>query len=152
MIDVHFPAPEFRTRTSEGKSFVFDAFRKSWVALTEEEWVRQNFLLYLTQVLKYPTSLIAVEKEIRLHDLRKRFDLLVYDTEHQPWMLVECKAPQVALTEEVLQQVLRYNMSVPVTYLIITNGTHTIGWRKDQGRLVEIKQMPGPGPGPYGDI
>jgi hypothetical protein len=113
-----------------------------WLLLTEEEWVRQNFVHYLVQELNYPSTLIALEKEIILNDLKKRFDVLVYNQDHQPWMLVECKAPDVALSEAVLQQVLRYNISVPVNYIVITNGANTIGWKKEEGALTEMQALP----------
>src|SRR5690349_17000369 len=135
MIKVRYPEPHFRTKEESGARYIFDEIRKAWLLLTEEEWVRQNFVAYLVGVLAYPKSLIALEKEILLNSLKKRFDILIYDKAHQPWMLVECKAPQVALGEEVLQQVLRYNISIPVQYIIITNGAVTMGWQKTEGRL-----------------
>jgi len=141
MIAVQFPEPQFRMKMENGKQYIFDAIRKTWLLLTEEEWVRQNFVRYLTSTLKYPSTIIALEKEIALNDLKKRFDILVYDRQHQPWMLVECKEPKVALNEDVLQQVLRYNISVPVQYIIITNGSTTVGWKKD-GELRLLKEMP----------
>jgi len=142
MIEVHYPEPRFRTRTGDGRRYIFDGIRKSWLVLTEEEWVRQNFVNYLVNGLGYPAAVIALEKEIRLHELRKRFDILVYDRAHRPWMLVECKEPAVPLSEDVLQQVLRYNSSVPVQYIVITNGAHTIGWRKEEGGLHLLKELP----------
>jgi hypothetical protein len=123
------------------KQYIFDAIRKSWLLLTEEEWVRQNFVSYLTSTLHYPSTVIALEKEFSLNDLKKRFDILVYDGQHQPWMLVECKEPKVALNEDVLQQVLRYNISVPVKYIVITNGNTTVGWKKE-GELQLIPELP----------
>ena len=77
-----------------------------------------------------------------MNDLKKRFDILVYDKTHQPWMMVECKAPTVMLTEDVLQQVLRYNVSVPVKYLVITNGEVTVVWGKEGSGLELLLQMP----------
>jgi hypothetical protein len=142
MIAVQYPQPQFRTRTEEGKRFIFDAIRKTWLLLTDEEWVRQNFVSYLITALDYPSSMIALEKEIRLNELKKRFDILVYDGRHQPWMMIECKSPDVGLNEGVLQQVLRYNISTPVRFIIITNGTNTIGWKKENGSLTEVMVMP----------
>jgi hypothetical protein len=142
MIKVQYPEPHFRTKEESGGRYIFDEIRKAWLLLTEEEWVRQNFVAYLMAVLAYPKSLIALEKEIGLNELKKRFDILVYDKGHQPWMLVECKAPQVGLNEAVLQQVLRYNISVPVTYIVITNGAVTMGWQKRDGRLAVLEEMP----------
>ena len=142
MISVQFPVPDFRIRNEGEKKFIFDTIRKQWLLLTEEEWVRQNFVLYLTTTLHYPSAYIALEKLIRLNEMKKRFDILVYDSSHQPWMMVECKEPQVELSEGVLQQLLRYNISVPVTYLVITNGHHTIGWKKEKGQLNLLQELP----------
>jgi hypothetical protein len=138
MIAVQYPEPQFRMKKENDKQYIFDAIRKSWLLLTEEEWVRQNFVSYLTSTLYYPSTVIALEKEFSLNDLKKRFDILVYDSHHQPWMLVECKEPKIALNEDVLQQVLRYNISVPVKYIVITNGNTTVGWRKER----ELQMIP----------
>lgn len=139
---INYPSPSFRIKKEQGKEMLFDPLRKKWIVLTPEEWVRQNFVQFLIQEKKYPSALVAVEKEIRLGELKKRFDILVYDTTHQPWMIVECKAAAIALTEEVLQQALRYNISVPVRYLLITNGHTCMGWSKEEGRLIALEEMP----------
>jgi hypothetical protein len=141
MIAVQYPEPQFRMKNENGKHYIFDLIRKVWLLLTEEEWVRQNFVNYLITELHYPSTVIALEKEILLNDLKKRFDLLVYDKQHKPWMLIECKEPKVSLNEDVLQQVLRYNISVPVEYIVITNGTTTVGWKKES-ELLLIDEMP----------
>ena len=88
------------------------------MVITPEEWVRQNFIHYLVSVKNYPATLIALEKKIRLGELTKRFDILVYDKEHKPWMIVECKGPGIELTESVLHQALRYNIRNRNTYII----------------------------------
>ena len=142
MITVQFPEPQFRMKNENGKPYIFDAIRKAWLLLTEEEWVRQNFVSYLITEVKYPSTVIAIEKEIVLNELRKRFDILVYNKEHKPWMMIECKAPEVALSEEVLQQVLRYNISVPVEFIVITNGNATAGWQKTGGGLKLLEELP----------
>lgn len=142
MIAVQFPEPQFRMKREGEKRVIFDAIRKSWLPLTEEEWVRQNFVAYLVNVLNYPASFIALEKEIILNGLKKRFDVLVYAKDHQPWMLVECKAPRVKLSEDVLQQALRYNQTVPVKFILITNGEATVGWEKEDGNLKLLEKMP----------
>ena len=97
---------------------------------------------YLIQSKNYPSSLIALEKEIRLGELKKRFDILVYDNNHQPWMMIECKAVEIKLDDEVLQQVLRYNISVPVKYIVITNGSFTYAWQKEKNGLPSIYEIP----------
>ena len=141
MIVVQYPEPQFRMKNENGKEYIFDAIRKAWLLLTQEEWVRQNFVNYLINQLKYPSTVIALEKEIWLNDLKKRFDILIYNRDHKPWMLIECKEPKVNLSDEALQQVLRYNMSVPVEYIVITNGATTIGWRKEN-QLTLLKELP----------
>jgi hypothetical protein len=142
MITVQFPEPQFKLKREGEKRFVFDSIRKTWLLLTEEEWVRQNFVAYLVKQLQYPETLIALEKEILLNGLKKRFDILVYDKVHQPWMLIECKAPEVSLSEDVLQQVLRYNIIVPVNYIVITNGTATVAWEKTGEGLKMLQSLP----------
>jgi hypothetical protein len=142
MIPVQFPEPQFKLKKEGEKNYVFCLIRRQWLLLTEEEWVRQNFINYLISVSHYPASLIAVEKELLLNGLKKRFDILVYSSNHQPWMLVECKAPQVALSENVLQQALRYHITVPVNYILLTNGTHTLGWEKLDGNLNSVDTFP----------
>lgn len=142
MIKVNYPEPVFRFKKEDDKEFIFDLIRKQWLVLNEEEWVRQNFIQFLIQEMKYPVELIAVEKEIQLGELKKRFDILVFDKGHQPWMLIECKAGDIKLDEKVFQQVLRYNISVPANFLIITNGHYTYGWEKMGAELKKIQQMP----------
>lgn len=142
MIKIEYPAYSFRIKKEKENEFIFDELRKSWLRLTPEEWVRQNFVQYLVQVKKYPSSLIAIEKEIQLGELKKRFDLLVYDQRHQPWMMIECKEMNVDIDENVLQQILRYNIAVPVRYMIITNGTYCMGYEKSENRLELLKYLP----------
>jgi len=142
MITIPFPNPEFRMQKKGGQQLIFDTIRKRWVILTEEEWVRQNLVAYLVKGLHYPKEAIAVEKEILVNGLKKRFDILVYDAGHQPWMMIECKAPGVALGEAVLQQVLRYHIALPVAWIIITNGTSTIGWKKEETGLTQVLALP----------
>ena len=142
MIPINYPQHDFRRRQENGKEFIFDELRKIWLKLTPEEWVRQNFLQYLLQAMSYPAALIAIEKEIQLGELKKRFDILVYNKQHHPWMMVECKDMNTPLSEGVLQQVLRYNIAVPVTYMIITNGAYCIGFQKNGEQLQSLRALP----------
>lgn len=142
MVSIVYPPPSFRIEKREGVECIFDAFRKKWIVLTDEEWVRQNFLQYLLQTLRYPSSLIAVEKEIKLGEMKKRFDILVYSNDHSPWLMVECKAMGIPLDESVLQQALRYSISVPVEYIVITNGAHCMAWHRHEGRLDPVNELP----------
>lgn len=142
MIKIEYPNHPFKIRGSDGMEMIFDEYRKSWVRLTEEEWVRQNFLVYLIKEKQYPPSLIAVEKELMLGELKKRFDVLVYDRSHSPWMMIECKAMNVSLDHKVLDQLLRYHMSIEVPYLVITNGSYCAAFEKVNGKLSELHSLP----------
>lgn len=142
MIKIEFPQPSFRIKEEDGKELIFDELRKKWIKLTPEEWVRQNFVQYLVQVKKYNAAFIGIEKEINLGELKKRFDLLLFNNNHQPWMMIECKAMDVDLTENVLAQILRYNISVPVQYLVVTNGQYTYAWHKSGDQLISIDELP----------
>jgi hypothetical protein len=142
MITVNYPAPSFKIKQENEQHFVFDAIRKTWLVLTEEEWVRQNFIQYLVTELHYPATLIAIEKELELNGLKKRFDVLVYNQQHQPLMLIECKAPQLVLNDAALEQLLRYHISIPVPFLIITNGKTTYGWERIGNELKLLDKLP----------
>ncbi len=138
MIRIEFPNKGMKMRKEND---VFDEIRKKWVELTEEEWVRQNILQYL-ESKGYPSKLIAVEKEIRLGELKKRCDIVVYDRNTNPWMIIECKKMKTQLNATVLDQALRYHLSIPCPYIFITNGRHCYGFQKLNGELVEINDFP----------
>lgn len=142
MIELVYPAIEIPQRTNAGTSQLFDPVRKKWVARTPEEWVRQHFLQLLIREYNYPPSLLAVEKAIKLGSLTKRFDILVYDRSHHPWMMIECKSSDVMLSDAVLDQLLRYNMSIPVSFLLITNGPFCMGWERKEKGLVSLHKIP----------
>ncbi|MBK6634534.1 MAG: type I restriction enzyme HsdR N-terminal domain-containing protein [Chitinophagaceae bacterium] len=148
MIYIEYPAYQPKIKEKSGprgsakKEFILDEIRKRWVALTPEEWVRQNFLQYLIQVKKYPASLIAIEKEIKLGELKKRFDIVVYDSDTKPWMIVECKEMNVPLDKTVLDQVLRYNISMQVPYLVITNGKYCMAMLLKDKAMTSLECLP----------
>lgn len=142
LIPVQYAPPDFKTRRDPSGLVIFDELRKSWLKLTPEEWVRQNFVQYLVGQLHYPASFIALERQLQLGELTKRFDILVYDRNYAPWMMVECKSMNVKLDGKVLDQVLRYNMSIPVPYLVITNGHMCYGFDRSSGKLQEMQQLP----------
>lgn len=142
MIAIDYPTHEFKLKEQSGKKLIFDELRKTWLKLTPEEWVRQNFLQYLIRIKLYPPSLIAVEKEFKLGEMKKRFDMLVYDRDHNPWMLVECKETTTSLAQHVLDQILRYHISLPVPYMVITNGHYCAGFKKVNGELQTLKELP----------
>ncbi len=119
---LNFPPAVFRFGRSGNLPTIFDPFRKKYVALTREEWVRQHTLAYLTDHLHYPAGLICVEKSLVLNRMAKRADILVYNSLHRPALLVECKAPEVSLTQPVFEQIARYNLVFRVSFLLVTNG------------------------------
>lgn len=142
MIKIEYPSYQPKIKTLCGKEFIFDDVRKQWIKLTPEEWVRQNFLQYLMLIKKYPSSLMAIEKEIFLGDLKKRFDIVVYDKNTQPWMLIECKEMNVVLNNAVLSQVLRYNINLRVPYVVITNGSYCYAFNNTNNLMEEINALP----------
>lgn len=126
MIKLNFPGYNFSTKDQDGRAVIFDPARKKYVALTPEEWVRQHVIQYLHLEKHVPLSLISVETEIRLYKTRKRFDIAVFDRNGNPQLVVECKSPSVPVTPEVLDQVVRYNLSLKVSHLMLTNGLQHI--------------------------
>jgi hypothetical protein len=116
MIKINYPNYPFKIKKKESKEFIFDIFRKKWVKLSPEEWVRQNFLQYLVQEKKYPASIIAVEKEVHLKDIKKRCDIIIYK-QAKPYMIVECKEMDVELNEKTISQILTYNIALKCKYI-----------------------------------
>lgn len=119
---LNLPTYKFRIKSNENKYVIFDIIRKKYVILSPEEWVRQHFIHYLIEEKKYPISLISVEKKLTIHKLTKRTDILVFNTEGLPHIIIECKAPSVKITQEAFDQIARYNLKLQADYLIVTNG------------------------------
>ncbi len=141
MIKIEFPKQQVTLRQREGINEVFDIVRKRWLQLTPEEWVRQNMIHFLF-TKQYPASLMAVEKEIKLGELSKRCDLVIYDRNTKPFMIIECKEMNVSLSEKTLDQVLRYHITLPAKYLVITNGIYCFGFEKAGDQFIEINEFP----------
>ena len=142
MIKIEYPKHQFKIKKENNIELIFDAFRKRWMVLTPEEWVRQNMLHYITEIKKYPAKLIAIEKEISLGELKKRCDLVIYDRNALPWMIIECKEMNVTINTKVLEQILRYHITLPAKYLVITSGSYCFGFEKRDGYFFEINAMP----------
>jgi len=113
---------KFKIKSKENKYFIFDIVRKRYVSLTPEEWVRQHIIHYLIEEKKYPISLISIEKKLTINNLTKRTDILVFNTNGLPHIIVECKAPSVNITQNAFDQIARYNLKLNANYLIVTNG------------------------------
>ncbi|MHC1778474.1 MAG: type I restriction enzyme HsdR N-terminal domain-containing protein [Lentimicrobium sp.] len=122
MHTLNFPAYNFRTRHHEGQLQIFDPVRKKYVALTPEEWVRQHLIQYLVNEKQVPLHMMASERGLSINRMTKRFDLVVYNLSGKPALIVECKAPTVALSEDVFFQIARYNLALKVKFLLVSNG------------------------------
>lgn len=122
MQKLNLPEYAFRTKIEKGKQLIFDPIRKKFVALTPEEWVRQNFIQYLKNDKDYPETLMAVEKQIKVNGKQRRFDLLIYSRNGQPYLIAEFKAPNVKITQNAFDQVVRYNISLRVERVVVSNG------------------------------
>jgi len=122
MQKLNFLEYTFRFKNSENKVKIFDKIRKKFLALTPEEWVRQHVIQYLIVEKKYPISLINVEKIIKLDGVIKRYDIVVFNTDGTIKILIECKAPEVKISQDTFDQIARYNLKLKAEYLMLTNG------------------------------
>jgi hypothetical protein len=125
MIDLDFSTIQLKLAEKEGKTCVFDPIRRKWIILTPEEHVRQFIIAFLTDSMHYPTALMAVEKTLKVGAMNKRFDIVIYDRDHKPWMLIECKEPGVPVTEKTLHQLLNYQRTLQCNYWLLSNGHQT---------------------------
>ena len=141
---LNFPLYEFRFKNSENKLYIFDIVRKKFVSLTPEEWVRQHTIQFLLKEEKYPQSLMNVEKQIQVNQLTKRYDIVVYRSDGSIFLAVECKAPQVKITQQIFDQIARYNMTLKAENLMITNGLHHIFYQIDyvNQKYVFLEELP----------
>ncbi len=122
MQKLNFPEYDFKLKKHNGKWQIFDPVRKKYYVLTPEEWVRQHTLHYLITDKKYPVQWIAVEKELQINQTKRRFDIVVFNRQMTPEILVECKAPNVAVTQKTFDQANQYNWLLKAPYLFLTNG------------------------------
>jgi len=122
MRELNFPKYKFKVKRDADKLQIFDRIRKKWYVLQPEEWVRQHVIWFLIEEKKYPESLISVEKSLKVNQLTKRFDIVLYNANASPIMIIECKAPEIKIDEKTLHQALRYNSVIRAPYLLLTNG------------------------------
>ncbi|MDR2087230.1 MAG: type I restriction enzyme HsdR N-terminal domain-containing protein [Dysgonamonadaceae bacterium] len=122
MSDLNLPPASLRIRKQGGKAYVFDRLRKHYVRLTPEEQVRQYFVSFLIEYKQYPEGLLSNEVSIELGNVKRRCDTVLYDKFLQPQMIIEYKSPEIPLTQQVFDQISRYNMSLQVPWLMISNG------------------------------
>lgn len=122
MQQLNLPAYEFKIKSADNKNFIYDCIRNRFIILTPEEWVRQNFIQYLIKEKNYPETLMAVEKQLTMNGKLFRFDLLTYRRSGKPLLIAEFKAPGVKITQDAFDQVVRYNMSLKVERVVVSNG------------------------------
>jgi len=122
MQQLNFPSYSFRLKSNENKTLIFDIVRKKYVVLTPEEWVRQHVIHFLVEEKKYPLSLIAVEKQLKINSLSKRTDIIVFNKLGHHEIVIECKAPSVPVRQNTFDQIARYNLTLQSNYLMVTNG------------------------------
>jgi len=143
MITLNFPDFEFKLKKIDNKTFIFDSFRKKFILLTPEEWVRQHVLNFLV-LKKIPITHIAVEKQIIINSLNKRFDVVIYNNTGDVIMLVECKSPSIKLTQNVFDQISIYNLNLNSKYCMVTNGLDHIYFKIDKlsKKFTFVKDFP----------
>lgn len=144
MQQLNFPACSFRFKSSENKISIFDEIRKKFVVLTPEEWVRQHTVRFLINEKKIPKSHINVEKELSLNATKKRYDIVAFNTNGSIYLIVECKAPQISITQDTFDQIARYNLRLNATYLMVTNGLQHYYCQMDYEKrmYVFLKEIP----------
>ena len=121
-MQIEFSKYDLRIRSENNIQYIFDIIRKKHVVLTPEEWVRQHIIHYLLYDHQFPKSLISVEKKLTLNELTKRTDIVLYNKKAEPVLIVECKAESVPLSQKTFEQIARYNLTLNVPFLWVTNG------------------------------
>lgn len=144
MQELNFPKYTFRFKSTEKNTLVFDKLRKKFVVCTPEEWVRQHTVEYLLQEKNFSSNLLNVEKQILVRGISKRYDIVSYRSDGSIHLIVECKAPSVAISQETFDQIARYNFTLRAQYLMVTNGINhyfcQMDWQAE--RYIFLKELP----------
>ena len=119
---LNFPLYHFKIKQEGGREQIFDALRRKFLVLTPEEWVRQHVIRYLIEEKGYPPLLIAIEKSITINGLKRRCDIICYNSKKEVLLVVECKAPEVSITQDTFDQVVKYHLSIQAKCIVVTNG------------------------------
>ena len=131
MLKLNLPNYDFKIKTEQGLTQIFDPIRKKMVRLTPEEWVRQHFIAYFIDKLKYPKGLLTIEKKIQYGGLEKRWDLAVFMRDQSCFLLLECKAPSIPINQVVFEQSLTYYKELQAEYLVMSNGNDHVILKKE---------------------
>ncbi|MBX2876946.1 MAG: type I restriction enzyme HsdR N-terminal domain-containing protein [Saprospiraceae bacterium] len=147
MIDIDLLArqQQLKVKSEEGNRYLFDPIRKKWLVIQPEELVRQLIILYLIEEKQYNKNRINIEMGLQVNELQKRCDILVYDQNMDPFLLVECKAPSVMINQATFRQIANYNLPLKVPYLLVTNGRVSYCCRMDyeEESYEFVKEVPG---------
>lgn len=141
---LNFPEYNFKIKTESEQTQIFDVFRKKYIVLTPEEWVRQHLATYLVEEKKYAKGLVEIEKSLSLNNLQKRADILISDRNGKPYLLAECKAPSVKITQDTFEQIARYNLVFRVPFLVVSNGLEHYSCQIDfdSNKISFLKEIP----------
>lgn len=141
---LNLPPYPFKVVQDSGKHKIFDPVRRKYLVLTPEEWVRQHFLQFLINEKNYPQGLFKIESGVNHHQRNGRFDALIYGTDGKPLVLIECKAPSVPISKETFYQIGRYNSTLQVPFLVVTNGLEHffVEINVDENRMKILKDIP----------
>jgi hypothetical protein len=144
MQKLNLPTYNFRLKSNQNKTLIFDKLRKKYLVLTPEEWVRQHFVQFLIDEKKYPTSLIALEKQLIINNLKKRSDILIFNKKGNHEIIVECKAPTIKITQDTFDQIARYNLKLEAKFLVVTNGLEHFYCKMDfkNKTYIFLKELP----------
>ncbi len=149
MLSLNLPKYEVKVERRGEKAYIWDSLRRQYIALTPEEWVRQHFVQFLVTHKSYPAALLANEVTLQLNGMKRRCDTVLYDRTVKPRMIIEYKAPEVAITQKVFDQIGRYNLVLQVDYLVVSNGLEHYCCKMDYTgqSYAFLKDIPG-----YGDL
>lgn len=138
------PIYKLKMKSEGEKTYIFDVVRKKYLLLTPEEWVRQNFIHYLNKEKKYPLGLMGVEQMVKYNSLKTRADIVMYNTEGKANIIVECKAPDVKITQDTFNQIAKYNSQLKVKYLLVTNGInhYCCEMNYEKNEIVFLEEVP----------
>lgn len=144
MQKLNFPSCDFRFKNNENKVYIFDQIRKKFVVLQPEEWVRQHVVHQLITNKNYPKSHINVEKQLKINDLVKRYDIVIFNANGSIEVLIECKAPKIPISQATFDQIAQYNMQLKANYLMVTNGLDHYYCKMDfeQEKYTFLKDIP----------
>lgn len=141
--NLNFPSVEFRFRENEKNHLqLFDIIRKKFIDITPEEWVRQHIVHFLIFHKEVPASMISIEKQLILNNTKRRTDIVVYNSNLKPLLVIECKAPQIEINQLTINQALRYNLELQVPYVFLSNGFQHVSLKINSGDTIILKEIP----------